>query len=157
MEKKYPMEKGEFQKVGKSEERMYGPWKLLVCGYPVEHQGPFLSILEDLSFMNLPVVFVTDEDLQLSLEILFNRGDKEGFGEGSNMTRAVIMSGFTHNDLHKLISAYRQHQLPEQLWATLTPTSEKWPIAVLLEELSKEAQAMKKLQKTKKEEREARI
>ena len=151
------MEKGEFQKVGKSEERMYGPWKLLVCGYPVEHQGPFLSILEDLSFMNLPVVFVTDEDLQLSLEILFNRGDKEGFGEGSNMTRAVIMSGFTHNDLHKLISAYRQHQLPEQLWATLTPTSEKWPIAMLLEQLSKEAQAMKKLQKTKKEEREARI
>jgi hypothetical protein len=151
------MEKGEFQKVSKSEERMYGPWKLLVCGYPVEDQGPFLSFLEALNFKDLPVVFVTEEDLQLSLETLLNRGDKKGFGVASNMTRAVILSGFTNNDLHKLISGYRQYQLPEQLWATLTPVSEKWPIDVLLEELSKEAQAMKKLQKAKREKREATI
>lgn len=143
------MEQGEMQKVGKSEEKMYGPWKLLVCGYPAEEQEPFLSFLEAIDFKDLPVVFVTEEDLQLSLETVLNRGDKEGFGAASNMARAVILSGFTHNDLHKLISAYRQHQLPEQLWATLTPVSEKWPIVVLLQELSKEAQAMERLRKTK--------
>ncbi len=130
---------------------MYGPWKLLVCGYPVEEQAPFLSFLEALGFKDLPVIFVTEEDLRLSLETVLNRGDKDGFGTASSMARAVILSGFTHNDLHKLISGYRQHQLPEQLWATLTPISEKWPITVLLEELSKEAQAMKELRKAKKE------
>jgi len=128
---------------------MYGPRKLLVCGYVVEDQVPFLSFLETLGFKDLPVVFVTEKDIQLSLETLLNRGNNEGFGEASNMTRAVILSGFTQNDLHKLISGYRQYQLPRQLWATLTPISEKWPIAELLEELSKEAQAMKKLRKTK--------
>ena len=143
------MEKGEFQKVGKSEERMYGARKLLVCGYPVQDQAPLLSFLEALGFKDLPVVFVTEEDLQLSLETLLNRGDKEGFGIASDMPRAVILSGFTHNDLHELISGYRQYQLPEQLWATLTPISEKWPIADLLDELSKEAQTMKNMRKAK--------
>ncbi|RLB14838.1 MAG: hypothetical protein DRG82_12905 [Deltaproteobacteria bacterium] len=147
------MEKGEFQKVDKSEQKMYGPWKLLVCGYSVEEQEPFLSFLEALNFKDLPVVFVTEEDLQISLEALLKRGDKEGFGAASTMTRTAILSGFTHNDLHRLISGYRQYQLPEQLWATVTPVSEKWPIAVLLEELSKEAQAMKKLRKAKAEQR----
>jgi len=143
------MEQGEFQKVGKSEDRMYGPRKLLVCGYSVDEQEPFLAFLESLGFADLPVVFVTEEDLHLSLEILLARGDKNGFGMASNMARALILSGFTHNELHKLISGYRQHQLPEQLWATLTPTSEKWAIATLLEELSKEAKAMKNLRKAK--------
>jgi len=145
------MEKGDFQKIGKSEERMYGPRKLLVCGYSAEDQGPFLSFLEALGFTDLPVVFVTQEDLQLSLKTLLTHGDKQGFGQASHMTRAVILSGVTPNDLHKLISGYRQYQLPEQLWATLTPVSEKWPIAVLLEELSNEAQAVKELRKIKKE------
>lgn len=145
------MEKGAFQKIEKSEEKMYGTRKLLVCGYPVEDQEPFLSLLETLGFKDLPVVFITETDLQLSLETLFTRGDKHGLGQSSPMSRAVILSGFTQNDLHKLISGYRRYQLPEQLWATLTPVSEKWPIAVLLEELSREAQAMKGLRKGKQE------
>jgi hypothetical protein len=143
------MEQGEFQKVGKSEERMYGPLKVLVCGYPVQAQVPFLSLLEAAGLKEVPVIFVTKEDLQSSLSTLLDRSHKAGFGMDSEMTRAVIMSGFTHNDLHRLLSVYRENQLPEQLWATLTPVSEEWPVADLLEELSKEATAMKKLRQAK--------
>ncbi len=144
------MGEGEFQKVGKSEEKMYGPWKLLVCGYPPEDHTPFLSFLTTLGFPDLPVVFATQEDRQVPVGTLLNREDKEGLRQTSGMQRAVVLSGFTHSDLHKLIAGYRQCQLPDQLWATLTPISEKWPLANLLEELSKEAQAMRRI-KGKKE------
>ena len=60
------------------------------------------------------------------------------------MRRAIIMSGFTQRELHKLMTAYRQSELPSQLWATLTPISENWSITSLLEELAAEAEAIKK-------------
>jgi hypothetical protein len=145
------MEQGEFQKVGKSEERMYGPWKLLVCGYPVEEHTPFLSFLEAAGFKDVPVVFVTEPDLRFPLSTLLERPNRAGFEAGSEMPRALILSGFTQRDLHTLISAYRKAQFPEQLWATLTPISEKWPIAQLLKELLKEAKAMEKRREAGKE------
>jgi hypothetical protein len=38
--------------------------------------------------------------------------------------------------------AYRQAGLPTQLWATLTPVSENWFLADLLEELVKEEESL---------------
>lgn len=45
------------------------------------------------------------------------------------------------NELHKIMSAYRYAELPRQLWATLTPVSENWTVAQLLEELRKKDEA----------------
>jgi hypothetical protein len=53
------------------------------------------------------------------------------------------MSGFTQEELHILMNAYRNAGLPAQLWATLTPISENWTLEMLLTELSKEAEAFK--------------
>jgi hypothetical protein len=63
------------------------------------------------------------------------------------MKRAVIMSGFTQKELHALMAAYRGSELPSQLWATLTPVSENWSVADLLDELAAEAEAIKKQRK----------
>jgi hypothetical protein len=53
------------------------------------------------------------------------------------------MSGFTQNEVHKIMYAYRQAGLPAQLWATLTPVSENWLLAELLNELVKENEILK--------------
>ena len=53
------------------------------------------------------------------------------------------MSGFTQEELHLLMSAYRQAGLPRQLWATLTPASESWTVNALLDELVAESEAFK--------------
>ena len=143
------MEQGEFRKVEKSEERMYGPPGLLVCGYGVDEQKAFLSFLETIGFENLPVIFVADADSQFPLGELLRREDKSGIGEPSTMDRAVILSGFTQAGLHQLISSYKQAGGPAQLWATLTPVSEGWTLGRLLEELAKEAEAMKGLKKNR--------
>jgi hypothetical protein len=39
--------------------------------------------------------------------------------------------------------AYRQAGLPAQFWATLTPISENWLLADLLNELAKENECLK--------------
>jgi hypothetical protein len=50
----------------------------------------------------------------------------------------MILSGFKQNELYTLMSAYRKADLPRQLWATITPVSEDWTLANLLEELAAE-------------------
>ena len=139
------MEHNGFQKIKKSGRRMYGPEKILVCGYSGPEHQAFLDFLNEIGLGSIPVIFVKENDSHITLGELLRRQGGSGLGEDSHLKRAVIMSGLTQEDLHLLISAYKGAGLPPQLWATLTPTSENWPIGFLLQELEKEANAMKKL------------
>ena len=123
---------------------MYGTRGLLVCGYSLSEQPSFLSFLEQAGFQDLSVIFVINSQSTNTLKELLALPNRSGQGEESGMRRAIIMSGFTQKELHKLMTAYRQAELPSQLWATLTPISENWSIANLLEELAAEAEAIKK-------------
>ncbi len=136
-----------FKKVGKSEKKMYGPRKLLVCGYTEPSQRALLSLVKENGFDSFPVIFATNGDLQKTLKEVLDSDDRQGQGEASDMKRAVIMSGLTQKELHTLMAAYRGSELPAQLWATLTPVSEAWSVADLLDELAAEAEAMKKQRK----------
>ena len=135
---------GKFRKVGKSEEKLYGPRKLIVCGYPDLDRRALLSLLEKNNFNDLPVIFVTTQDLKKTISELLTLDDRSGQDEFSQMERALILSGFTQNELHRLMKAYRNSGLSTQLWATLTPISENWPVEKLLGELAAEAAAFKK-------------
>ena len=126
---------------------MYGARGLLVCGYSSSEQLSFISFLEQAGFQDLSVIFVTNSQSTNTLKDLLALPNRSGHGEESGMRRAIIMSGFTQKELHKLMTAYRQAELPSQLWVTLTPISENWSIANLLEELAAEAEAIKKQQK----------
>jgi hypothetical protein len=138
---------GEFKKVDKSERKMYGPRKLLVCGYSESEQLGFLSLLEKNGFVDLPVIFVTSGETSRTLKEVLTSDDRSGRGEVSDMKRAVIMSGFTQKELHTLMKGYRVSGMQKQLWATLTPVSENWPVADLLEELAAEAEAIDRQRK----------
>ncbi len=135
---------GKFRKVGKSEKKLHGPRKLIVCGYPDLEQRALLSLLEKNDFNDLPVIFVTNRDSKKTISELLTLDDRSGQDEFSDMRRAIIMSGFTQNELHRLMTAYRNSGLSTQLWATLTPISENWPVEKLLGELAAEAEAFKK-------------
>jgi hypothetical protein len=126
---------------------MYGPRKLLVCGYPESEQRALLSLLKENGLSTFPVIFATNGDLQRTLKEVLDSDDRQGQGEVFGMKRAVIMSGFTQKELHILMAAYRGSELPSQLWATLTPVSENWFVADLLDELAAEAEAIKKQRK----------
>ena len=135
--------KGTFAKIGKTEEPMYGPRGLLVCGYAEEERLEFLSMIEKSGLADIRVVFASPLDLEASIGDLLVKKDKAGSVEASGMPRAVIISGLTENELHGLMSAYKQAGFKRQIWAALTPVSEKWPLKFLLEELQAEDRAVK--------------
>ena len=141
------MEEGTFRKMEVSEKRMYGPKGILICGYPPDEHGPLAEALEQIGYGDRPFIFVTDGDLSKTLGEGLALGDRWGMGQPSQMARAMIMSGFTQQEVHTIMSAYRKADLPNQLWATLTPVSETWPVEKLLTELAAEAEAMKKRSK----------
>lgn len=138
------MNEGAFEKVGKSEKRMYGPEGIVICGYSPEEHAPFAQALEQIGYGDRPFIFATDEDLEKTLGEVLSLGDRWGMGKRSPMPRAVIMSGFTQQELHTIMSAYRKAGLPNQLWAAVTPVSETWSLERLLGELAAEAEAAKR-------------
>ena len=133
-----------FKKAGRSEKKMYGPRKILVCGYPAPEQSTLLYLLEENGFTDLPVVFVSNSDTGKTLKELIGLPHSSGLGEDSEMDRAVIMSGLTQKELYKLMAVYRLSELPSQLWASVTPVSEMWSVAQLLSESAAETEATKK-------------
>jgi hypothetical protein len=135
--------KGKLKKLGKSKKKMYGPTKLLICGYSAEEHSTILNLVNFLSLKNTPLIFAQAEDLGKKLQDILKFEHKTGFDQDSPMQRAIIMSGLTEKELKELMQSYKKAQMPAQLWATLTPTSKNWSLEALLKELQSEAQALK--------------
>jgi hypothetical protein len=137
------MTDGTFSKVEKSSKTMYGPRGILACGYSKEEQIAFSSILKEIQMEEIPVRFPADADALKSLKTIFEKAET-GQADQSSLRRAVIMSGLTQEELHKLIASHRASTLPRPLWASLTPISESWALKDLLETLAREDAGMKK-------------
>ena len=140
------MNEGTFTKVDATDERMYGPRGIIVCGYPPPEHGPLAQFLDALMGPEMKVCFASEEIQERSLKDILALPHGYGQGGPSGLRRAMVISGCTQRELHTLMSGYRQAGLPGQLWATLTPVSEGWTLKILLEELAKEAQAIKSRQ-----------
>ena len=138
--------KGEFNKIDKSEKRMYGSRGLLVCGYSEEERSIFLDFTSKINMSDVAVIFAVNEDVEKKLGELFIHDHNAGRTGPSELPRAVIMSGLGQNELHGLMGAYKEAGFVNQIWASLTPTSETWTLKALLIELLAEARAMQKKQ-----------
>jgi hypothetical protein len=136
------MTDGEFQKVSRSDKPLYGPRKLLLCGFAAGEHPEFIALLDAIGLPALPLVWVTEDQSGLSVGELAKLDSGTGAGLSSGLPRAVIMSGITQNELHLLMSGCRQAGMKQALWATLTPISETWPLQNLLRELAAEHKAM---------------
>jgi len=135
-----------FKKVGQSENRLYGPRKILLCGYTAEDQDLFRNMLSASGIADVALVVADIESQSITLKDIFARPDESGIGLTPEMQRTVIMAGVREQELHTIINAYRSSGLPQQFWATLTPISENWKLIDLLEDLRKENEALRKRQ-----------
>jgi hypothetical protein len=131
-----------FEKVSPSDQLLYGPRKLLLCGFSESVQPNFNKLLEIIGLSEIPKVWITDSQADINLGELMALPDNTGFGVSSELPRAIIMAGITQSEMHGLMSGCRQAQMKPPLWATLTPTSETWTIRSLLDELAAEHEAM---------------
>lgn len=136
------MSKPGFEKIGHSEVCLFGPRKLLLCGFGPEAQEKFKALLGMLGLNQLAVVWLSQEHSEESIENLVRLADDSGGMQPSSLPRAVIVSGITQNELHQLISGCRKTGMKQALWAALTPTSIQWPLKHLLAELAAERRAL---------------
>jgi len=139
------MTDAEFQKVAQSDEVLYGPRKLLLCGFPAGAQSKFMMLLKMIGLAEMPVVWVTEDQVDVHVGELVRLDDGAGSGASSELPRAIVMSGISQNELHILMAGCRKSGMQQPLWATLTPTSESWPIQNLLKELAAEHRAMQQI------------
>ncbi len=131
-----------FSRVARSDNCLYGPRALLVCGFTGEGQSAIIERVQAAKIDALAVIFATTDDLETSLGELFGRETLAGQREPSRMPAALIMAGISEAELHQLMESYRRAGLPWPLWATLTPTSETWTLRALLKELAAERAAL---------------
>lgn len=136
------MSDAKFEKVSQSDKPMYGPRKLLICGFSAEVQPKFVKFLEILGLPGMPIIWVAEAHANSLISEVLALEDNTGWGVLSELPRAIIMCGLTQNELHLLMSGSREAGMKPPLWATLTPTSETWAVQDLLKELAAEHQAM---------------
>jgi hypothetical protein len=141
--------KATFTKVSRTEDRLYGPRKLLICGFPLAGRSGFLDIMKSAEIENVPTVWVESGQADFLLKDLFALPDQSGLKKESELFRAVIMGGITQKELHQLMGTCRNNGMPPVLWAVLTPISETWTLKMLLEELESERCKMRERRSSK--------
>lgn len=140
------MSDGTFEKVGMTEERMFGPRKILVIGFPPEDQTRLRALLAEIGLTDIPAVFAATSQGATRVGELLELPDGAGQGQESALPRAVILSGLTQKELHTVLQQYPAAGLPVPLWATLTDTSAGWPLSDLLKELAAEREFFQRQQ-----------
>jgi hypothetical protein len=135
-------EKSTFEKVTSSQQPLYGPRKLLLCGFGAEAQKKFESLLDLVGIADAPKVWATAEQGGVLLADLMALPDGSGAGAASSLPRAVVVGGITQAQLIRMMNVCRKSGMQPSLWACLTPVSEKWPLEQLLAELARERDAM---------------
>ena len=133
-----------FEKLQRSDSPMYGPRKIVLCGFGRDTQPKFKTVIAMAGLADVPLVWASAEDRAVALGELFSRPGKSGEGVGSALPRAVIMAGITENELHRLMGVCKRTGMRQALWAALTPTSETWSLEALLAELSAERSQLDK-------------
>jgi hypothetical protein len=131
-----------FEKIERSDRNLYGPRKLVLCGFPADVQSKFKTLLEMIGIRNLPLVWVTSENADSTIADLLLLENDAGAGTDSDMDRALIVAGIAENELHQLMGGCRDAGMKKALWAAVTPTSETWTVGRLLTELKAEQKAM---------------
>lgn len=137
-------EKSTFEKMTRSEKLLYGPRKLLLCGFAAESQKKFNTVLEMVGLAAIPKVWVATEQGSTPLANLLELPDGSGSGAASALPRAIIVAGITEAQLISLMTACKKSGMQNLLWAVLTPVSETWTVQQLLAELAREREALQK-------------
>ena len=133
-----------FEKVTISDKPLYGPEKLILCGFSAAVQPKFEAVLGMAGLQKVPLVWAQDKQLETRLSELAVLPSGAGRGESSTLPRAIIVAGITERQLQTLMAVCRKTGMQQALWATLTPTSETWLLKDLLAELAAEREALQK-------------
>ena len=133
-----------FEKITLTDKPLYGPEKLIVCGFSADIQPKFEAIIDMAGLAEVPLVWALESQADTRLSQLAAMPNGSGKGASSSLPRAIIVAGISERQLQTLMAVCRKTGMKPALWATLTPTSETWLLKELLAELSAEREALQK-------------
>ena len=136
------MAEAKFKKMSHSHEPLYGPRKMLLAGFSPAAQVKFRVMINQAGLQDVPLVWLGIEQEDMLLADLLQLPDQSGWRQGSDLPRAVILSGMTENEIHRLMTLNRKTRKQATLWATITPVSETWTLTQLFHELQAERKAL---------------
>jgi hypothetical protein len=133
-----------FEKVGRTDKPLYGPEKLLLCGFSGDAGRKFSVAQKTAGLAEVSTVWVDESRAHRRLAELMELPGGTGQGAPSSLPKAVIVGGITEAQLRALMTVAKKTGVQNVLWAVLTPISESWTLSQLLAELSAERRAMQK-------------
>ena len=136
------MSDGKFEMVTRSEKPLYGPRKLIVCGFAADLQDKFLKVLAAAGLQGLAVVWTAANMADDEIGQLMELPDNTGAGIDSTLPRTIVVAGISESELHSLMDTCRAGGMKQALWAVLTTVSEKWSLRQLIAELESEDKAL---------------
>ncbi|NLZ73475.1 MAG: DUF3783 domain-containing protein [Bacteroidales bacterium] len=95
------------------------------------------------------LIRVNDAMIDLSLENILQITKESACPSALLPVRAVIMNGFSGNDLQGFLKNFKNTGLDRPIFATVTPISKQWTFKALINELIKEHEIMKNRRKNK--------
>ena len=138
-----PAKASTFKPVGDTAERMHGHPAVITAGFTPAEQGELQALLAALDMPDVALIFASGPRADLPLSELAALASETGFGEQAKLPRASVMSGLSEQQFNRLMSLYRASELPQPLWAAVTPHSESWSLRALLVELVKERESLR--------------
>lgn len=136
------MAEAKFKKLSRSHELLYGPRKMLLAGFSPAAQVKFRVVINQAGLQDVPLVWLAAEQGNMLLVDLLKLPAQSGWGDDSNLPRAIILGGMAENEIHRLMTLNRKTRKQASLWATITPVSETWTLEYLLHELQAERKAL---------------
>jgi hypothetical protein len=136
-----------FEKLDASQRTLYGPRRLILCGFDGAHRKAFEKLIRVAEIEALDCLWAGEKEGGLELKSLFEQPlDPSVEAAPPPQTtvhpRSVIAGGLMQQEFHLLMNLSREVGMPATLWAVLTPVSESWTLDALLKELSAERAAM---------------
>ncbi|MBN2724743.1 MAG: DUF3783 domain-containing protein [Deltaproteobacteria bacterium] len=136
------MTTGEFEKLGETENTLYGPRFIISCGFTGEQKQFFMNLNENTGVEFAPVVFPGPDNIDEPMENLLKLPHGDGIEKSIEYPPVVILSGLKESELHQFMKRYREAAMPSPLFAVLTQFSEKWPFSYLVKHLVSEYKEM---------------
>jgi hypothetical protein len=136
-----------FEKLDASHQPLYGPRRLVLCGFDRAARKDFEKLIRVAEIEALDCFWAGEGEGGLDLKTLFQQpldpsGASSPAPEEMGHPRSVIAGGLMQKEFHLLMNLSREVGMPPTLWAVLTPVSETWTLNALLTELAAERAAM---------------
>jgi hypothetical protein len=132
-----------FKKLPPSEQPLYGPRRLILCGFDATARNDFEKLIRVAEIAELDCLWAGAQESAQELKALFDLPlEAVQKPDPAPHPRAIIAGGLMQKEFHLLMRLSREVDMPVTLWAVLTPISADWTLEALLKELSAERAAI---------------